>query len=170
MTLALSMRVCVNGYMYMCVFVLCTCMHTPQTTPHHPLTRWQWFVFIYQTVYGVQRAPTPHRAVGSQWPSAPLSVSPGPPEVLTGTTGGAGTRGWGLSDAQMHSSIFVHSDVCVHACTRVSGTQYYMCLVLIMWPHMRPTPPQLCPPHPIMHLGVGVGEGHRWWNTYINYT
>ena len=40
-----------------------------------------------------QRAPPPHRAVRSQRPSAPLSVSPGPPEVLQVTTRGQGQEG-----------------------------------------------------------------------------
>ena len=47
----------------------------------------------------------------------------------------------------------------VHVCTLVNGTQYYMCLVFVMCPHVSPTPPQLCSPHAIMHLGVGGGEG-----------
>ena len=60
-------------------FVLFMYMYTQQTTPHHPLTHQiyrQWCAFARQ-YNGMQRAPPPHRAVRSQWPSAPLSVSPG---------------------------------------------------------------------------------------------
>ena len=121
---------------------------------------------FHLTIYGVQRAPPRHRAVESQWPSAPMSCSLSSTSwSISGYHWGVGTRGWCLSDAQ------THSDVYVFACrTRVHRTQLYMCLVFVMRPPMRPNS-TMSPAIPIMCVWRGGGEkGHRWWNMCIIHT
>ena len=89
--------------------------------------------------------------------SAPLSVSPGPPEVLLGTIGGWGQGGGG---SEMHRCI----QMCVCACTYTRKRKRSTILHVPCTCHVTSCethPATTLSPHPIMHLSVGVWGGRR---------
>ena len=140
MTLALSMHACVCARMRVRVCLVHVHAYTADHTTHS-LTRFvDSGVFVPDCIIMECGAPLPHRAVRFQWPSALLSVSPGPLEVLLGTTGG-----WGK---HIHMCVCA----CTYHCTRVNRTQDCICHVTSCETHpsnhacMRDHSPPTCYP------------------------
>ena len=122
MTLALSMRVFVHGYEYMCILSCArACIHhRSHHTTHLPDDSG---VFLYTRQY--MTCGEHHHFTEQLNLNGLLHLCQSLQDLLKYCwVQGARIRDWSLSNAQMHSNVCV--------CARVNGTQYYMCLVLVM--------------------------------------
>ena len=117
---------CARMHVHVCIFVLCICMHTPQTIPHHPLTHQifrQWCVCTRQFMECREHHLTEQADLKGL-----LHLCQSLQDLLKYcwvTLGGGRDKGVGLSDAYTHScactytckqNTILHAPCCVTSC------------------------------------------------------